>query len=102
MTHTQATDRIKDVIIYFNSVVKDNGGHAPSKCFISIGDLPMTDIVKLYNTLSGDKQLYLPKDLDDDRMRIIYRPKYMCVIEILSLPVLDYRKSISLTNKNWN
>lgn len=62
------------------------GGTLPTKMMSQIHNVWFVDFVRLYNSLQGEKRLFMPWELDSDCMTIILRPAPDCIIEITSEP----------------
>lgn len=87
LSAVQASKKIKEIIKHYDNTMNLSLGTAPGKLLALIEDVSHLDIMLLYNTLKEEKRLYMPQELDGDRITIVYMPNPRCVIQIESEPV---------------
>lgn len=88
ITVTQAQKKIAEIIDLFI----ETAAMQPGKLMASIEPMGMYEICTLFNRMKTDKKmLYVPGELDNDRITILYFPAPNCVIEIESEPLKKVR-----------
>jgi len=97
-TAKQCSDRIKQIIKDYDKIVKSKP--LTGKLLALIEDVKHLDLINLYNSLEYPKQLYMAKDLDCDRLTIVFMPRSRCVIQIESEPVLTIKADVKLFSAN--
>lgn len=93
----EAADAVHEIMNLFREDAKKE-----VKCFYLIQNVSLKDMAILYKILPTSKQLYMPKEIDNENMTITFVPVINCIITIESEPCVDFRWKIKHTEFNWN
>lgn len=97
ITQIEAQTQIEEIFTAFNLMIAKN----VMRMTAIIENVDLTSIVKIHEDLPKDKcRLYMPGEIENENISIIYVPAPGCTICIESEPCVVYQPKINLINYN--
>lgn len=97
ITQLEAQTQIEEILTAFNLMVGKN----VMRMTAIIENVGIVDLTRIHADLPKDKcRLYIPGEIGNENISIIYVPAPGCTICIESEPCVNYRPKINLINYN--
>lgn len=100
ITALEANVKLHGILEHFAAMASDNPF---VKQYAVIENVAFEDVFYLYAIMQDqNRQLFLPGEIHNENITIVYIPCPGCTIGIESEPCVDYRWKVKHTNFNYN
>lgn len=98
LNFSQAADLVHEIM----DELKIESRNTIAKRIRIVENVSLKDIITLYRCLPGRKQIFVPGEIGNENITIVFLPADNCSIIIESEPAVDFRWKIKQQSFNWN